>query len=143
MMGGDMDPNPDAIEALFRAVANRLSNNQTKLAIWLNEEFDLSAFDYQRIGSKSPFAGSNSKLAGSGFLIPLQSPNLEALIDVLCDRLTWEIVHMEIESNGDVQFKAYDHFECILFGSQISLEMLEDLKTNEVIFSYRLADAEK
>lgn len=140
---GSIDPNPDAIGELFRAMVNCLSNKQARLAIWLVEEFDLSQFNYQVIGAKSPFTGSDSKLAGSGFLISLQSTNIDKLIDTFFDRLAYEILHIEIEAKDDIQFKAFDHFGYVLFGDEISVDMLEALKTRGVIYQYEVFDEDK
>lgn len=139
---GYIDPNPDFLEELFCVIVNRLLNNQAQLAIWLLEEFDLAEFGYQRIGQESPFIDSNSKLAGSGFLISLYSIDIEKLVEVLSLRLTYEILHMEIESKGKVQFAAYDHFSYVLFGDDISLCMLEDIKNREIIFGYEMFNNE-
>lgn len=139
---GLIDPNFDALDELFRAVLSNVSSKQARLAIWTIEAFDLSQFDYQPIGAESPFLHSSSILAGSGFLLSLQSSSNE-LIDVLCDRLTYEILHLEIEVEGDVQFAAYDHFGYVVFGNEFPLPLLETLKTRGVIYSYDVFDAQK
>lgn len=139
---GYIQQNPDAIEDLLQTVINRLSSHSLRLAIWVVEDIDLFQFDAQRIGAESPFIDSDSILAGSGYLILVGSSNIKSIIEVLSGDLIDEIIHIEIESNGEVEFAAYDFFECICFGKQISVEILEDLKSHNVILSYSLFDAE-
>jgi hypothetical protein len=137
---GSIEPNFDALDELFRAVINEFSNKQTYLAIWTVETFDLSQFDSQLIGAESPFPSKSSRLAGDGLLLPLQSLKGTELLDVLCDRLTYEILHIEIEVEGEVQFSAYDHFVHVMFGNGISIALLQDLQTRGVISSYEVYD---
>lgn len=49
---------------------------------------------------------------------------------------------MQIESNGSLQFAVYDHFAYVLFGDEISIKMLEALKSREVIYGYELWDGQ-
>ena len=135
---GEIEANFDALDELFRAVLKSISNKQIQLAIWTLESFDLGSLDARIIGAASPFASSSSKLAGDGLLISLQPNQVDELIEVFCDRLTYEILHLEIEVEGDVQFAVYDHFCYILFGDQISLALLEEIKSRGVICSYEV-----
>ena len=139
---GYIDPNLDELPALFDAIARELASDQTRLSLWLVESFDLSPLNVQPIGAQSPFGDSNSELAGDGFLLPLHPTNLDACIDVLADRADYEILHLEIEVDGSVQFAAYDHFCYAPFCDRIPLALLEDLKAREVIWSYELFESE-
>lgn len=135
------EANNDAAGKLFEAVVNRLVSDKSKLAVWLIQDaIDFSLIDFQPIGAQSPFLGSNSVLAGYGLLIKLELSNLENVIKFFTTngRLGCETLHIEIESNSSVQFAAYDHFEYVSFGDEISIEMLEFLKSRGVIDSYRL-----
>lgn len=137
------DANEDAFEKLFEAIVNRLAGDQSKLAIWLTRnDIDFSLIKPQLIGARSPFTGSDSILAGDGLLIKLDLINVENVIQVLTanGRLSFEIIHIQIESNGSVQFAAYDHFGYICFGDEIPIKMLEDLKSLNVIDSYKFWD---
>jgi len=140
---GTIEPNYDALEELFEAVASQLANSETQLAVWLiQNDLDFSLIDPQLIGAQSPFPGSNSVLAGSGLLIKLDSSNVEKVVELLTanERLGCEILHIEIGSKNSVQFAAYDHFCAVLFGDELSLDMLEELKSREVIDDYQLLD---
>jgi len=141
---GAIEPNYDALEELFEAIVSQLANSSDiQLAVWLiQNDLDFSLIDPQPIGAQSPFPGSNSILAGSGLLIKLDSSNLEKVVELLTanDHLGCEILHIEISSKNSVQFVAYDHFCAVLFGDEISLDMLEDLKSREVIDNYQLLD---
>lgn len=137
---GSLESNPDRFRELFHAIITQLSKKQARLAIWAIEDFDLSQFKYQIIGSNSPFKDSTSKLAGDGLLINLDPTQVEALTDTLESGLGSSISHMEIEANGSVQFSAYDGLLYALFGDDISLELLEDLKASEIIYNYEISD---
>ncbi|MGQ4647013.1 hypothetical protein [Lyngbya aestuarii] len=137
---GTIEPNYDALEELFEAVVSKLAGDKTQLAVWLiQNNIDFSLIEPQLIGSQSPFPGSNSILAGSSLLIKLKLSNMEKVIQLLAanGRLTFEVLHLEIESNGSVQFAAYDHFSHVFFGDDISLKMLENLKSREIIYDYQ------
>lgn len=139
---GSLESNPDRYRELFHAIITKLSRKQARLAIWAIEDFDISQFKYQIIGSNSPFNDSNSKLAGDGILINLDPTQVEALTDTLEPGLGSSILHMEIEANGRVQFSAYDGLLYAVFGDEISLDLLEDLKTHEVIYNYEFSNPE-
>ncbi|MBD2341758.1 hypothetical protein H6G64_33000 [Calothrix sp. FACHB-156] len=139
---GWLESNPDRFRELFHAIITKLSEKQARLAIWTMDNFDLSQFKYQIIGSNSPFKDSNSKLAGDGLLIRLDPTEVEALTNTLESGLGSSIFHMEIEANGSVQFSAYDGFLHIFFGDEISLDLLEDLKAREVIYNYEIYNPE-
>ncbi len=139
---GSLESNPDRYRELFHAIITKLSRKQARLAIWAIEDFDISQFKYQIIGSNSPFNDSNSKLAGDGILINLDPTQVEALTDTLEPGLGSSIFHMEIEANGKVQFSAYDGLLYAVFGDEISLDLLEDLKTREVIYNYEFSNPE-
>ncbi|MDY7022550.1 MAG: hypothetical protein SWJ54_14545 [Cyanobacteriota bacterium] len=134
------DSHESGVPELLKAILNQLTGNPIKLAIWLIEDIDLFKLNPQVIQTNSPFEGSDSILAGSGVLISIEPQNLENVIHLLTtkDYLYHEILHLEIEVNGLVQFVAYDHFEAILFGEDVSLNLLEHLKSREVINRYEL-----
>ncbi|WP_204139523.1 hypothetical protein [Halomicronema sp. CCY15110] len=139
---GSMEVNLDDCTSLFQAVLNEFPSDQTRLAIWVIAECDLSSINFQYIGEKSPFPGSDSVLAGTGLLIELKSEKTDQLIEVLTipERLEYEILHIQIECQGTVHFASYDHFSHVFFGEAISLAMLEDLKTRGIVCSYQLSD---
>jgi hypothetical protein len=139
---GSLESNPDRFRELFHAIVTQLSKKQARLAIWAIEDFDLSQFKYQIIGSNSPFKDSTSKLAGDGILINLDPTQVEALTDTLECGLGSSILHMEIEANGKVQFSAYDGMLYAVFGDGISLDLLEELKASEVIYNYEISNSQ-
>ncbi|MEL7034299.1 MAG: hypothetical protein AAFO04_01570 [Cyanobacteria bacterium J06592_8] len=112
------DSHEFGVPELFKAILNQFTENPIKLAMWLIEDIDLSQLNPQLIQANSPFKESDSILAGSGVLISIEPQNLEKVIQLLTteDYLYHEILHLEVEVNGLVQFAAYDHFEAILFG---------------------------
>ncbi len=143
---GTIEPNYDRLEELFEAVVSQLAGTQAQLAVWLiQNELDLSSIKPQPIGASSPLQGSDSELAGSGLLIKLDSSRAEKVIQLFTadDRLGFEVMHLEIEAKGSVQFKAYDHFAHVFFGDEIPLAMLDALKSREVIDGYALFDDER
>ncbi len=139
---GWIEANDDAIEALFEAVVNCLCGDETKLAVWfVKDDINLSSIKHERIGAESPFQESKSILAGSGFLMKLDSSNAEKVIQHFFAEnyfLSCGISHFQIESNGSVQFQVYDNFGVVFFGNKVSIEMLEDLKFRQVIYDYKL-----
>ncbi|NEP12897.1 MAG: hypothetical protein F6K14_22380 [Symploca sp. SIO2C1] len=141
---GSIEPNCDGFEELFEAVVSQLAGSETQLAVWLlQNNIDFSLIEPQPIGAESPFPASNSVLAGSSLLIKLDSSNVEKVVQLFTDndRLGFEILHIEIEAKGFVQFAAYDHFSAVFFGHEISLEMLEALQSREIIEGYQIFDS--
>lgn len=76
---------------LFEAIVTKLSDKQARLAIWAIDDFNLSQFKYQIIGSNSPFKDSNSKLAGSGILINIDPTKVSSLTDTK-DRIPGQLI---------------------------------------------------
>ncbi|CAD5963189.1 hypothetical protein PCC9214_03323 [Planktothrix tepida] len=138
---GEIQANHDALEDLFEAVVMTLAGESSQLAVWvLDDQLNFSQMKAQRIGASSPFSESNSILAGSGLLIKLTMENVQKLLPLFRenDYLGYQILHLQIESQGSVQFAAYDHFYVVFFGDLISLEMLERLKQRDIIQDYSI-----
>ena len=73
---------------------------------------------------------------GTDFVVlPLEHSTSEKIYAALGGRVPKNIVHVQIEKNGVIQFGAYDHFhpECIAFGSAVSQTVVESLVSNGVI----------
>lgn len=141
---GEIQANHDALEQLFEAVVMALVGESSQLAVWLlDHDLDFSEIEPQFIGASSPFLESNSILAGLGLLIPLTAEKIKKIIPLFTENghLGFEVLHLQIESQGTLQFAAYDHFCPVFFGDQISIEMLETLKQNQVIQDYQCFDS--
>ena len=136
---GCIKANCDRHKELSSAIIRNLASDQTRLAVWLIDETDLSPIDFQPIGSKSPFPDSNSELGGFGVLIDFNTINFEDLMSSLI-KICSEALHIEIEFKGSVQLTSYDSFEHIFFGEAISLHILQALQESAVIDSYELFD---
>ena len=136
---GFIDPNFEHLEEFIQAIFTNVAGEQTRLALWLIEEFDFSQFSATQItGAKSPFG--SSQLAGFGYLMPLEGNKVDALTTVITDeeQLDCNIMHLEIEMAGKVAIASYDTFSCVLFDDPITLEFLADLKQHAIIKTYGL-----
>jgi acyl-ACP thioesterase len=78
-----------------------------------------------------------------GFSCKTCSNSVRSIDIATNDHLNYEILHLEFEANNQIQFAAYDHFGSVKFGDEISLDILEDLKTQGMIDSYELFDGEE
>ncbi|MDA0267741.1 MAG: hypothetical protein O2890_13075 [Cyanobacteria bacterium] len=138
---GYIEANFDNLEALLTAVIRQLDSPKTRLALWLIEAFDFSPVESIPIGRESPLVNSNSQLAGFGQLFNFSAVNPEQLSIMLTaeDHLACEIMHLEIEAQGSVQFAAYDNFGYVSFGDGISLHWLQTLKAQGIIADYQLS----
>ena len=135
---GFIEPSFEHLEEFIRAVFTSVAGEQTRLALWLIEEFDFSQFSAVRLGSNSPFG--SSQLAGFGYLMPIEHNAMDALVKVLTDeeQLDCNIMHLEIAVTGKVAIAAYDTFNCIFFNPPITLDFLADLKQQAIIDKYGL-----
>ncbi|MBE9067026.1 hypothetical protein IQ260_10195 [Leptolyngbya cf. ectocarpi LEGE 11479] len=141
---GFIEPNAERLDDFIRAVVTVLAREQARLALWLIEEF---TFNHRLaattiIGTASPFPSSGSKLAGVGYLMPIQSDTVAALVAVLIceDQLDCYIMHLEIEVAGNIAIAAYDTFSCVFFNAPITLAFLEDLRQQAIIDNYGLCE---
>ncbi|MEM1250876.1 MAG: hypothetical protein AAGI69_00490 [Cyanobacteria bacterium P01_H01_bin.21] len=135
---GFIDPSFEHLEEFIRAILTNVASAQTRLALWLIEEFDFSQFSAVRLGSNSPFG--SSQLAGFGYLMPIERNAMDALAKVLTDeeQLDCNIMHLEIAVAGKVAIAAYDTFNCVFFNPPITLDFLADLKRQGIIDKYGL-----
>lgn len=138
---GFIEPNAERLGDFIGAIVTVLAGDQARLALWLIEAFNFNRFSATPIaGTASPFPSSGSKLAGFGYLIPIESNAVEALVAALTreDQLDCCIMHLEIEVAGNIAIAAYDTFSCVFFNAPITLVFLEDLKQQAIIDSYGL-----
>ena len=140
---GFIEPNVERIADLLRALMIILAKRKTRLALWILDEFDFSQIAAtqsatQIIGSASPFPKSGSNLAGTGYLISVESNSVDELVDVLTgeDHLDACIMHLEIEVEGNIAVASYDHFSCLFFNEPIEQVFLEELKQQTIINDY-------
>lgn len=142
---GFITPNINRIEDLIRTMLTSLARYQTRLALWLIDEFDFSQFSATAIGGDSPFLQSGSKLAGFGYLMAVESDTVNDLIQVLVseDQLDCYIMHLEIEVESNVAIASYDTFSCIFFNAPIELAALEKLKQQTIIDDYGLCETQE
>ena len=136
---GFIDSNFECLKEFIQAIFANVASAQTRLALWLIEEFDFSQFSVTPInGSNSPFG--SSQLAGFGYLIPLEHDTVDALTTVLTDeeQLDCNIMHLEIEVSGKIAIASYDTFSCVFFNKPITLALLADLKQRAIIENYGL-----
>ncbi|OQY45944.1 MAG: hypothetical protein DRR08_27095 [Candidatus Parabeggiatoa sp. nov. 2] len=79
-------------------------------------------------------------------IIPLTDQTVQNIWKVLSekDHLVHEgIIHVQIESNGNLVFGGYDNFhrQCVIAYSGVSIELLERLKEKGVIRGYEQSNA--
>ncbi len=132
---GFIEANHDRLDDFISSIVTCFANQQTRLALWLYEEFEFGQLLVTQLnGADSPFA-SGSQLAGYGYLITVESNTVDALVDVLLD--CW-MTHLEMEVDGNVALEAYDSFEHVFFRAPITVTFLESLKQQAIINNYGL-----
>ncbi len=76
-------------------------------------------------------------------VIPLDATTLPALIReaAVSDRLTHDVLHVQIEKSDALEFGAYDNFhpECIGVAAGVPLTVLEELRQKGVLRSFEVA----
>jgi hypothetical protein len=139
---GYIEARMDCLPALLTAVIDQFASPQTRLALWLIEPFDFAPIQAQPLGAASPLIGSSSELAGLGQLIDFKAVDTPALIAALTaeEALDCQIMHLELEALGSVQFAAYDNFSAIFFGDAVPLDWLDTLKARAIIVDYQCAE---
>ncbi|MEM6252146.1 MAG: hypothetical protein AAF821_04410 [Cyanobacteria bacterium P01_D01_bin.156] len=136
---GFIDIYADCIGDLLRAITVGFANEPIRLALWLVDEYDLSQLSAVQLKlSASPFAGSNSQLAGTGYLLSVERSSVESLVNVLTDeeQLDCNIMHLELEIGDKVAIATYDTFNCAAFNDPITTTFLETLKQQDIINDY-------
>jgi hypothetical protein len=93
---------------------------------------------------ETPILKRNTLVPRQDFIIvPLEPNTLRPILDrVLPEgRVVHDVIHVQIEKNGKLEFGAYDNFhpECIEAGSGVPETVLKDLKSRGVLKSYELA----
>ena len=73
-------------------------------------------------------------------VIPLEPDSVETIFKRIRmpGLLQRAIIHTQIEKSGTLEFGAYDNFhpECVVVGSRVSRELLDDLVDKRVLRSY-------
>jgi hypothetical protein len=73
-------------------------------------------------------------------VLPLEEHTVRPILDVVLPdrRFMDDIVHIQIEKNGRLEFGSYDNFrpECIVCFLGVSTDLLDKLRDNGVIRSY-------
>jgi hypothetical protein len=73
-------------------------------------------------------------------VLPLEQDTVQPILDVVLPdrRFMDDIVHIQIEKKGRLEFGAYDNFhsECIVCFLGVSTDLLDKLRTNGVIRSW-------
>lgn len=128
----DVNPNRSAafIIALFEALAGR----EARAAFWFYRPVPLPVAA-EPLGSATPFSGSGSSLAGDGFLVQLTPANagtLAAFFAYDVDALS-ALVHLEVHSGGQLQFRSYDSFEVIILGPALDTRWLGKLIARGIV----------
>jgi hypothetical protein len=82
-----------------------------------------------------------------GFVVlPLESETVRPILDQILPegRVVRDIIHVQIERGGRLEFGAYDNFhrECVVCGAAVSRELLERLRVSGVLRSWKSAPAD-
>ncbi len=75
-------------------------------------------------------------------VLPLEPENIRPILDVVLPdrRFMEDIIHIQIEKHGSLQFGAYDNFhpECVVCCAGIGQDLLDHLKQNGVLRSWTI-----
>lgn len=110
----DLHVNPDRSADFIAVLLDKLANERSRVAFWFYQPVDLP-LTAEPIGTASPFTGSKSFLAGLGYLVHLTTANAHTLASFFTQDLDTlsALVHLVVESRGELQFRAYDDFSII------------------------------
>jgi hypothetical protein len=67
--------------------------------------------------------------------VPLEESTIRPMISAIGGSVPRNIIHVQIEKAGRLQFGAYDHFHpgCVSFGDAVSAAVLENLVSDGVL----------
>ena len=123
--------------AFFQAIIRRLAPHRVRVAFWWLEGcVPTWSFPMKVIGSESPFLGSQSILGGVGRLVRITPQNVEAFLRLITPNVLGALIHMEVESRGQVQFAAYDFFTHEFFSTDIDTSFLDACVAEGLITEY-------
>ena len=73
-------------------------------------------------------------------ILPLEQDTIRLILDAVvpADRYMVDIIHIQIEKRGELQFGSYDNFhpECIVSFRGVTMEFLDEFKHTGVIRSW-------
>ena len=127
---------PGLLIAMMRALAGNAS---------ISFEGDLSrcAFprDLAQAHDETEALVRNTAIPRQDFIvIPLEPQTVQPILDVVLPegRFMKDIIHIQIEKNGRLEFGSYDNFhrDCIVAFHGVSTELLEQLQQSGVIRSW-------
>ena len=76
-------------------------------------------------------------------VVPLEADTVRPIMDRVLPqgRIVHDVIHVQIEKNGKLEFGAYDNFhpECIGVGPAVPETLLQELQCRGVLRSYKLA----
>lgn len=79
-------------------------------------------------------------------VLPLEPDFVAAIFDVVLPERRYldDIIHIQIERHGELQFASYDNFhrECVMCYAEVELHLLEQLKASGVIRSWQSQSTE-
>ena len=136
MQGNILTVSFEQHHALLDALARHLAPATARFACWWLDAEPNWPFPSESIDAESPFDGSDSILAGTGQLFQLTPDNLNPFLDFLQPRLIGNLLHVEVESSGNVVFSAYDFFEHVFCGPAIETWLLETWQAQGIITTY-------
>jgi hypothetical protein len=126
--------------AFFSLIVRHVAPYKARIAFWWVAESSVPVWPLATkvIGPESPFPESGSILAGSGRLLRITPHNAEAFLSLFKPDMLRDLIHVEVESRGRIQFAAYDFFEHVLFSNDIDTSLLETARAQGLIREYYL-----
>jgi hypothetical protein len=151
---GCLTPNRDRIPELLGAIAQELAQRATQeagttdlpaavqAAIWLDAPWPANLWPGQALGARSPFADASTMLAGPGWCLAFNAHTCDQFLAAVqtAFELDNDWVHLQMGFAHRIQFAAYDRFEVVMFGDQISPQRLQSWQDREWIETYRLLE---
>ena len=125
--------NPGRLTDFIKELLQKLAGPEARAAFWFYRPIVLPV-TAEAIGSASPF-GSGSSLAGEGVLVQLTAETARELayFFIRDAGALSALVHLEVESAGELQLRSYDSFEVVIPGPALDARWLASLIESGIV----------
>jgi hypothetical protein len=126
--------NPERLVDFLSAFLKKLSGLEVRAAFWFYQPVVLPVAA-ERISGISPFPDSDSFLAGEGYIVHLTRRNADTLAAFFANDLNAlsALIHLEVESAGQLQLRSYDGFGINLLSLALDSQWLSDLAMRGIV----------
>jgi hypothetical protein len=129
-----LDADPDRGDELLEAALIAFGAAPIRVAVWLFQTPRGVPPQVERIAAgPSPIKGSESELAGHGFLFRVDAASSAGLLEFVQAN---DVMHLEVECERQIQLAAYDAFEQVFVWDKFTPQLMTQLKHSGVIAGY-------